>query len=492
MRPISRRRVLQLGGLGLLGTVAGSAGLLSTTGSRLDGRAGASLSQPEVLQSAGGRLAVELEAGRGVRTIAGRRARALGYNGGLPGPTLRVRPGDRLAVRLVNRLDEPTNLHVHGLVVSPSGHGDNVFVSVAPGESFDYDHQLPDDHPPGVFWYHPHEHGLVADQVFGGLYGAIVVEDPDVVPATRERVLVVSDITLDGSGELVSPSSADRVMGREGELVLVNGQLQPTVEASPGDRERWRIVNACSARYLRLRLDGLQLDLLGIDSGRSVDPRQIEEIELAPGNRADVLVTMAGQADGGTATLRTAAVDRGGMGGMMTGSTSGEAHDLVTVRVRGTRGADLAAVPARAPERDLRGAAPDGRRRLVFAAGMGGMGSGGVGPGGMDFTIDGREFDPDRTDQTVQPGAVEEWTLVNSSPMDHPVHLHVWPMQVVTDGGGPVPEVRWRDVVNVPAGAEVTVRVAFDRFAGRTVYHCHILDHEDAGMMGVVDVRAPG
>jgi FtsP/CotA-like multicopper oxidase with cupredoxin domain len=118
---------------------------------------------------------------------------------------------------------------------------------------------------------------------------------------------------------------------------------------------------------------------------------------------------------------------------------------------------------------------------------MGGGMGGGMGPGGMTFTIDGREFDPDRVDQTVSVGTVEEWTIANTSPMDHPMHLHVWPMQIVAEGGRPLDDVRWQDVVNIPAGGEVTVRVAFDDFGGRTVYHCHILDHEDNGMMGVVE-----
>ncbi|RYV49708.1 hypothetical protein EUA98_17435 [Pengzhenrongella frigida] len=107
---------------------------------------------------------------------------------------------------------------------------------------------------------------------------------------------------------------------------------------------------------------------------------------------------------------------------------------------------------------------------------------------GMRFTIDGKEFDHRRTDQAVRAGAMEEWTIRNTAPMDHPFHLHVWPMQVVEQDGAPVTEPTWRDVVNVPAGGQTVVRIAFDDFTGRTVYHCHILDHEDAGMMGVVEV----
>jgi FtsP/CotA-like multicopper oxidase with cupredoxin domain len=480
MQPISRRRALQLGGLGLLSAAVGGAGLVWPRGDLLDPRAGAQLIEPETLRSADGLLRVRLQAAEGPLTVAGRQATAYGYNGGLPGPTLRLRPGDRLQVHLVNRLDAATNLHVHGLHVSPEGNGDNVFLQVGPGEFFDYDYQLPDDHPPGVYWYHPHHHGMVADQVFGGLYGAIVVEDPEELPVTRERVLVVSDITLDAAGRLRQPSTMEQMMGREGELVLLNGQVRPTFTARPGERERWRIVNACSSRYVRLRLDGQQLDLLGIDSGRYPDPRRVDEVVLATGNRADLLVTAAE----GTSTLDALGVDRGGMGGMMDGAMSAEAGTIAVFQVAGAAAAAPAALPIQPAPRDLRGSEPETRRRLVFDMGMGGA--------GMSFTIDGKEFDADRVDQAVTVDTVEEWVIGNATPMDHPMHLHVWPMQISAEDGRPVDDVRWQDVVNIPAGGEVTVRVAFDRFGGRTVYHCHILDHEDRGMMGVVEAQQPG
>ena len=107
----------------------------------------------------------------------------------------------------------------------------------------------------------------------------------------------------------------------------------------------------------------------------------------------------------------------------------------------------------------------------------------------MSFTIDGKEFAPDRVDQTIPSGTIEEWTITNTSPMDHPIHLHVWPMQVIEAGGKPIEQPTWQDVVNVPARSNVKVRILFDDFTGRSVYHCHILDHEDLGMMGVIDVR---
>jgi FtsP/CotA-like multicopper oxidase with cupredoxin domain len=122
--------------------------------------------------------------------------------------------------------------------------------------------------------------------------------------------------------------------------------------------------------------------------------------------------------------------------------------------------------------------------------GMGGMGMGGGGGNSMlAFTVDGKEFDPTRIDTIVEGGSVEEWTLTNNSPMDHPIHLHVWPMQIVEQDGAVVKEILWQDVVNVPANASVRVRIPFDDFTGTTVYHCHILDHEDLGMMGIINAN---
>ncbi|PBC40108.1 copper oxidase [Rhodococcus sp. ACS1] len=495
MEPISRRRALQLGGLGLAGVLTGALGLVwqGSRGTRFDAAAGAELSEPSVLSSTGGELALALEAAEGNLPVAGGRAGVLGFNGGVPGPTLRIRPGDRLRVTLRNRLTEPTNLHLHGLHVSPAGNGDNPFLRIEPGQDFDYEYRLPDTHPPGVYWYHPHHHGLVADQIFGGLYGAIIVDDTEPMPVTRERVLVISDLTLDGAGRIAPVSMMDRMLGREGNLVLVNGQHRPTITAAPGTRERWRIVNACVSRYLRLRLDGQQLQLLGLDSGRFTAPRPVEEIVLAGGNRADLVVSTTP----GSAQLLTLPIDRGAMD--MMGMGNADMRDnpprgqdatetiLAALEISGIAGPQPAPLPPQPTPRDLRGETVAATATFTLDVGMG-MGVG-MGAGGMRFTIDGREFDPDRTDHTVRMGTVEEWTLVNNSPMDHSLHLHVWPMQLLRTGGREVTEIIRQDVVNLPARSRVTVRVAFDDYPGRTVYHCHILDHEDLGMMGVVEAR---
>ena len=161
MEPITRRQALLLGACGAAGVVVGGLGLSSTglPWTSPDATPSGPLAEPSSLRSRGGVLRTELVAAEHENEIAGRRALVLGYNGSVPASTWRVRPGDRIEVRLENRLREPTNLHTHGLHVSPTGNGDNPLISLAPGEVFDYRFDLPPDHPSGVFWYHPHHHG---------------------------------------------------------------------------------------------------------------------------------------------------------------------------------------------------------------------------------------------------------------------------------------------------------------------------------------------
>ncbi len=485
MGALTRRRLLAAGLVGAGVTATGGVGLwwAASHEDQSESTLGEALTQPEDIASRDGVLELDLTAAPKRLQVGGREASVQTFNGSLPGPTLRVSPGDTVRIAMTNELPSPTNLHVHGLHVSPRGNSDNPFISIAPGDSFDYEFVLPEDHPPGTYWYHPHLHGTVADQVAAGLYGAIIVEDAAPVPVTRERLMVVSDLSLDASGAIATVDHMQRMIGREGEIVLVNGQVRPRITAAPGERERWRIVNACPSRYLRLALDGQDVQLFSRDFGRLAAPETLSELVLPPGGRVELLVDVRK----GSSTLTAEPVDRGGMGAMMGGGSTGggDAVEMLALEVTGESTDTPGPVPAGPALRDLRGRPIAGRRTLDFGMGMGGMMGRG---GGMSFTINRQTFDGDRTDATVEAGTVEEWTLTNSSTMDHPMHLHVWPMQVIEDGQGRVPEPRWRDVVNVPASGRVTVLIAFEDFSGRTVYHCHILDHEDEGMMGTVAV----
>ncbi len=516
MEPVTRRRALTLAGLGLLGAGASGCGLFrrgeDDRGDGLRPVGGAALREPDERRSRDGVLETSLVAAAGTQRVAGRSVRTLGYEGGVPGPTLHVHPGDVVRLELVNRLEEDTNLHVHGLQVSPEGAGDDVFVRIPPGGTRRYEYRLPDDHPTGIFWYHPHVHGSVADQVFAGLYGAIRVSDPGTPDGPRERVLVVSDIDLDADGRVGATSVMDRMRGREGSLVLVNGQSQPAATARVGSPELWHIVNACCSRYLALGLAGQEATVVGRDAGTLPRPRSLDDVVLAPGNRLQLRVDPAE----GAGQLVARPVDRGtgfmdhmgdgtfdgtgdhmgdhmgdGMGPTGAGPLSDRGDvTLLRLDVGPADGSDSdgGEGPSQPTDvRDLREAEVSTRRALTLQMGLGGMSRMGS---GTSFRIDGRTFDPDRTDQRAALGTVEEWTIRNDSQLAHPFHLHTWPMQVLSVGGREVADPLWLDVVDVPARSETVVRIGFDAHPGRTVYHCHILDHEDEGMMGTIEVGA--
>ncbi|HEY2832626.1 MAG TPA: multicopper oxidase family protein [Sporichthyaceae bacterium] len=481
---LSRRRFLVLGGLGVAATTSWAMGRGAPAGA-------ADLAEPPVLRSHRGRLEVTLVAAPGVR-LAGRDTQALGYNGRSPGPTLRVRPGDELALRLTNNLSTPTNLHTHGLRVSPQGNADNPFVMVDPGASFDYRIQIPKDHPVGTFWYHPHHHGTTADQIFGGLAGALVVAAEPDLSVTRERVLVITDTTLTKDGHVADPGGMGRMMGRRGDLVLVNGEHRPTLAATTGTTQRWRIVNACASRILRLHLTGPGLHQIALDGIYLHRPQSAGVVLLSPGNRADFLVSPEAP---GRFELRTEPrppEEDNGSG--PTNAPAPKPIRLATLAVTGSR-RRAPSLPTALPAAPAITGPVHGNRKITFEMTMGGMGLGGLlpdgmgmGDGGMAWTIDGRSFDPKRDDQKVRAGDVEEWTIANDSPMDHPFHLHVWGFQVVADSSNNPVSGTAQDVVMVPANGWVRVRVAFTGFTGRTLYHCHVADHSDAGMMATVNV----
>jgi FtsP/CotA-like multicopper oxidase with cupredoxin domain len=218
---MTRRQALLLAGAGAVSAGVGATGLLSgwgsPSGSTVSGPGGAAsdLVEPKVISSEGGNLRVTLTAAAGPVDMAGRSVRGMSYNGAVPGPTLRIRPGDRVTLDLVNQLDTGTNLHTHGLHVSPVGNSDNIFVHVKEGETFRYEYRIPPDHPAGTFWYHPHLHETLADQLFAGMAGAIVIERDGSVPlqAQRERMLVITDTTVDGD-RIAGVNMRDRMLGR--------------------------------------------------------------------------------------------------------------------------------------------------------------------------------------------------------------------------------------------------------------------------------------
>jgi FtsP/CotA-like multicopper oxidase with cupredoxin domain len=426
--------------------------------------------EPEILESRRGRLSVTLVAEERPMMVAGRIVNALVFNGSLPGPTLVVEPGDRLDIRLINRLSQPTNLHTHGLHVSPEGNSDNVLVHVGPGETFDYRIQLPDDHPVGLNWYHPHPHGGQR-QLHGGMAGAIIVrarsERAPAVARMRERVMVLQTPEWDSQGNL-KPITANSIYTQ---LKLVNGEQNPRIEIPFGTTERWRFVNSSAGFFFDLKLDGHTMLQVGADSHFFRTPDRRDSVTLAPGQRADVLVTPR---ERGTFALRAMPFNEGL--GFVTPETV-----LATVSSAGRwRDQRVAVAPLLRPFRDLRRLPVDRRRNVTFSIRKG-------------FVIDGKPFDPRRADQTVRLGDVEEWTVVNDSPLVHPFHIHVNPFQLTHVNGEPVEVKSYIDTHKVDVnGGSITFRTRFEDFPGRAVYHCHIATHSDLGMMAIAEVLRPG
>jgi FtsP/CotA-like multicopper oxidase with cupredoxin domain len=480
----SRRHFLALLGVGSATTVlaACSTGTPTATSpatsAQFAGVSGSRFVQPEVLRSADGRLELTLRAEPGDLEWGDSTRYAYTYNGSSPGPTLLIRPGDQVTIHLENGLDTDTNLHTHGLRVSPLGNSDNIFLRVAPGATQTYVYDIPDNHPSGLFWYHPHAHGTVAPQVAAGLAGAIVVTDAldDIaeIAGSNERLWILSDPPIGSSSSILATTRRDQMSGRQGPTILVNGVERPEVDATVGELERWRFVKASSSRYYRLALDDHPLQMIASDGGRYAAPVAKDELLLAPGERAEFLV--APRAPGSFA-LRALRYDRGGMGSMMGGGGNVESDEALVATMTVTGDGAAAPLPTSLLDAaELALPEPSATRVLELGMGM-------AGGGGMSFTIDGKTFDGDRTDIAIAAGTVEEWEIRNTSPMDHPLHLHVWAMLPVDDPSG------WKDTINVPARQSVRVRIAFTEITGRTVYHCHILDHEDMGMMGVIEVN---
>jgi suppressor of ftsI len=471
---LSRRRVLGgvIGAAGF-GMVAGGGrsawSAAGQTATPTPFATGEPFAEPPVLRSADGRLDVALEARYGPATTAGRDVTTYSYNGHVPGPTLRLRPGETLGISLTNRMDEMTNFHTHGLHVSPSGNSDNVLAMFEPNVQVDLAFDIPRDgtsglYIPGFYWYHPHLHGTTAEQVNGGMAGALIVEGAlDELPEIQgltERLFILRAASFDDDG----------VTTLEGDPTLfVNNQVQPTVLIAPGETQRWRILNASSSVFMNLALDGHVLHQIASDGNPLREVRSREAIVMAPGERVEVLV-QAG--DAGRYALRSLPW------GQDLEFQAQPEYPIATLVSDGPE-VDPAPLPTTLlPFEDLRQAAIDRRRELVFSQTLNPFAP----------VIDGRPFDHDRVDQRVNLGATEEWVLRNTSSDTHPFHIHVNDFQVVSINGEPVDADSWEDTTPIPAFGEIVIRTRFLDFTGKFVYHCHLLDHEDQGMMGVVEV----
>jgi FtsP/CotA-like multicopper oxidase with cupredoxin domain len=455
--------------------------------------------------SQNGLLDVDLVATNTTVKVGDQTVNLMGYNGQTPGPKLEVKPGDTVRIRFTNRLSQPSNLHYHGLHILPTGKGDNVFLTVPPGETFAYEFTIPKDHHAGTFWYHPHVHHITANQVFGGLAGLFVVRgEIDRIPeikAAKEEFLVFQDFALDRNGQGLSPSPMEEIMGREGNVITINGQVNPTLSIPEGGLLRLHFLNASASRFYRLSLEDHPLYLIATDGGGISKPVELQELMLTPGERAEVLIK--GEKKQGKYRLLNLPYNRESMGmmgmnnnmmnhggmndnmmghGMMTsqGNSASPLQPLATLVYQGS--VSSLPLPSKLVEIEALPQAQTVRRVELSMDMLPGQ--------GMVLLINGENFDMDRVNIRGKLNSIEDWELVNSGShiMDHNFHLHTHPFQILSRDGQPEPYLAWKDTVLIKSRETVKIRVRFADFPGKTVYHCHILDHEDLGMMGVIAI----
>ncbi|MCG3174815.1 MAG: Multicopper oxidase mco [Myxococcota bacterium] len=418
-----------------------------------------------------------------VELAPGRRVPMWTYNGTLPGPRIEARVGNTVRVRFKNSLPEATTIHWHGVRVPAAMDGVPAVQSpIAPGAEFTYEFVVPDA---STFWYHPHIRS--DEQVERGLYGAFVVRGDNEPAATSDRVVVLDDILVNGDWTLSAFDPMHAMAGRQGNLILANGRARPIAPMERGGLHRFRFINAANARYFRLALPGHRLLLIGTDGGLLTAAREVNEVLLVPGERADVLVVMQGDA-GTVLDWKSLRYDRG--------HGTGELPDAVVFQSRNGSGAP---VSTPAPPTVLTNIAPlpaaDVRRELRLEESMNMSGEHGSGHGsgsgmGMVFSINGQVY-PNAAPLNAKLGAVEDWSIVNTTEMDHPFHLHGFRFQIVS-GDGQAPEFpAWRDSINVRAEKTTVIRVRLEDHPGVWMFHCHILEHAERGMMGELRVVKP-
>jgi FtsP/CotA-like multicopper oxidase with cupredoxin domain len=407
-----------------------------------------------------------------VEIAEGKRVKAWTYDGGLPGPLIKTRVGDRLIVHFKNELDEPTTVHWHGVRVpiEMDGVPEISQPPVNKGETFTYDFVVRDA---GLYWYHPHV--MSAAQVGYGLYGPLLVEDPeDGVGVADQVTLVLSDVGFNAKGELEpadSGGSAGMVFGREGGYVLVNGRHRPVLKARSGAPQRWRIVNAAKSRFFYLDMDGQEFTVIGSDGGIQETPTRTDILLITAGERVDVIVTPKGKA-GEPLPLRAMLYNRG-YGSVEYRSV----EELLTIEF--TNEAAVTAKPITI-SRAMAVPSTEGATPVDMVLTLPPMQN-----NKSEFRINGVPWWKAKP-FLARLGEKQIWTVKNDSDWDHPYHLHGFFFHVLDEKGEPVRPLALKDTVNVPMKSTVRLLVHFDERPGEWMIHCHILDHAEGGLMGTV------
>jgi suppressor of ftsI len=467
----------------------------------LTGKPPGVLSNPVELRARNHTLSLTLHA-----AITGDGRSSFYFNGQPDAPTLRLSPGDLLEITYVNDLPakppekclagpcmDMTNLHFHGMAVSPDTPQDDVLTMlVKPGKALRYTVQIPKSHPPGLYWYHTHPHGESYRQVLDGMSGALVIEGIEsyfpALAGLPERVLVVRGRSVGNDAQSADLKQrvdlSSDVCGAETEppeeVMTVNGSVRPQIEIAPGERQFWRVVNASADRYMDLQLEGQTFEIVAMD-GMPIarhDPdhrtRTANHVLLPPAGRLEAIVT--GPPSDAPRRLISHCVDTGPDG------DPNPAMVLADIVPQSRRNS-----PAKAARSSLKPefqtlnleaeekASP--RFTVVFTEDKNG------------FYINGEKFALDAAPMVrAKVGSYQHWKIVNATGELHPMHIHQVHFLPYVENDKPIANPVWLDTVNVPYGGTVDVIMDFTDpiITGMSVFHCHLLNHEDKGMMAKI------
>jgi blue copper oxidase len=396
-----------------------------------------------------------------------------GFNGTYLGPTIRAARGQKVEIEVTNSLSETTTVHWHGLHI-PGEMDGGPHQTIEPGATWRPYFVI--EQQAATLWYHPHQMGKTGEHVYRGLAGLFIIDDDNSAQLDLPDTYGVDDIPLIfqdkrfyTNGELAYVTGMPDVMhGVIGDYVLVNGAVEPFVEV-PSGLTRFRILNGSDSTIHRYRMDGgLPFTQIASDGGFLENPIELENLVLSPGERVEVLLDFSSLAEGDELYLET---------DQYSGSSFRTLKFVVTDGV-----ATAAAVPAK-----LNTIVPMGEeeadRTRTFTMETGGMGS---------FSINGRTMDMDRIDVRLPVGSTEIWAIRNLGMMNIPHSFHVHDVQFqILDINGEAPPAElagWKDTVLLWAGDEMRIIAQYADFTGLYMYHCHLLVHEDQGMMGQFEV----